>query len=162
MIPALIILAVTIGFGAVLFAGHKISERRTPNNTPDDAEAAPAVEEEGCCGMHITCEKDSLATLSTEIIYYDDEELDAYRGIAPVAARRHRRMGTVAAPARHRDAGVCQRRTAAARQRGARTQEHEINLWKSLNTHFFKTLSRHCCLWASPRLWWARMWWHDA
>ena len=80
MIPALIILAVTIGFGAVLFAGHKISERRTPDNTPDDAEAAPAVEEEGCCGMHITCEKDSLATLSTEIIYYDDEELDAYRG----------------------------------------------------------------------------------
>lgn len=83
MIPALIILAVTIGFGAVLFVGHKISERRTPNNTPDDAEAASAVEEEGCCGMHITCEKDSLATLSTEIIYYDDEELDAYRGIAP-------------------------------------------------------------------------------
>ena len=83
MIPALIILAVTIGFGAVLFVCHKISERRTPNNTPDDAEAAPAVEEEGCCGMHITCEKDSLATLSTEIIYYDDEELDAYRGIAP-------------------------------------------------------------------------------
>lgn len=83
MIPALIILAVTIGFGAVLFACHKISERRTPNYTPDDAEAAPAVEEEGCCGMHITCEKDSLATLSTEIIYYDDEELDAYRGIAP-------------------------------------------------------------------------------
>lgn len=83
MIPALIILAVTIGFGAVLFAGHKISEQQTPNNTPDDAEAAPAVEEEGCCGMHITCEKDSLATLSTEIIYYDDEELDAYRGFAP-------------------------------------------------------------------------------
>ena len=83
MIPALIILAVTIGFGAVLFVCHKISERRTPNNTPDDAKAAPAEEEEGCCGMHITCEKDSLATLSTEIIYYDDEELDAYRGIAP-------------------------------------------------------------------------------
>ena len=74
MIPALIILAVTIGFGAVLFVCHKISERRTPNNTLDDAEAAPAEEEEGCCGMHITCEKDSLATLSTEIIYYDDED----------------------------------------------------------------------------------------
>ena len=77
MISALIILAVTIGFGAVLFACHKISERRTPNTTPDDAEAAPAVEEEGCCGMHITCEKDSLATLSTEIIYYDDGYSDS-------------------------------------------------------------------------------------
>lgn len=32
MIPALIILAVTIGFGAVLYVCHKISEQRTPNN----------------------------------------------------------------------------------------------------------------------------------
>lgn len=37
-----------------------------------------------CCGMHITCEKDSLSTAaSTEIIYYDDEELDDYAGRAP-------------------------------------------------------------------------------
>lgn len=83
MIPALIILAVTIGFGAVLYACHTISERRAPNGTEEtDAEVAEEAEE-GCCGMHITCEKDSLATLSTEIIYYDDEELDAYRGIEP-------------------------------------------------------------------------------
>ncbi|WP_329904678.1 phospholipase [Porphyromonas pogonae] len=34
---------------------------------------------EGCCGMHITCEKDSLlAAVSPRIVYYDDEELDAY------------------------------------------------------------------------------------
>ena len=33
--------------------------------------------------MHITCEKDSLlAYVSPDIVYYDDEELDAYRGIA--------------------------------------------------------------------------------
>lgn len=37
-----------------------------------------------CCGMHITCEKDSLSTAaSTEIVYYDDEELDDYAGRAP-------------------------------------------------------------------------------
>ena len=34
--------------------------------------------------MHITCEKDSLlSAVSPEIVYYDDEELDEYRGIAP-------------------------------------------------------------------------------
>lgn len=48
-----------------------------------------AVEEEtessqssgGCCGMHMTCERDSLlAAVSTRITYYDDEELDRYKG----------------------------------------------------------------------------------
>ncbi len=35
----------------------------------------------GCCGQHGTCEKDSLlAAISSEIVYYDDEELDLYRG----------------------------------------------------------------------------------
>lgn len=39
---------------------------------------------EGCCGMHITCEKDSLLTaVSKSIVYYDDEELDRYAGIRP-------------------------------------------------------------------------------
>lgn len=38
-----------------------------------------AVEGSSCCGMHIVCERDSLSTAaSTEIVYYDDEELDIY------------------------------------------------------------------------------------
>ncbi|MDL2299361.1 phospholipase [Bacteroides sp. OttesenSCG-928-E20] len=36
-----------------------------------------------CCGQHELCEKDSLlAAVSKEIVYYDDEELDEYRGTA--------------------------------------------------------------------------------
>lgn len=38
-------------------------------------------DETPCCGMHITCEKDSLlASVSETIDYFDDEELDRYRG----------------------------------------------------------------------------------
>ncbi len=38
---------------------------------------------EGCCGMHSTCERDSLlAAVSTSVVYYDDEELDRYQGTA--------------------------------------------------------------------------------
>ncbi len=34
-----------------------------------------------CCGQHEVCEKESLlAAVSKQIEYYDDEELDAYRG----------------------------------------------------------------------------------
>lgn len=44
-------------------------------------EAQEIVEEE-CCGQHETCERDSLlAAVSKEIEYYDDEELDRYRGV---------------------------------------------------------------------------------
>lgn len=36
----------------------------------------------GCCGMHMTCERDSLlSAVSPSIVYYDDEELDRYRGV---------------------------------------------------------------------------------
>ena len=39
------------------------------------------VEDMTCCGQHEVCEKDSLlAALSKEIEYYNDEELDRYRG----------------------------------------------------------------------------------
>lgn len=85
MIPALIILAVTVGFGAILYLCHRITERHTSDNTAPSDELVAKQDDEGCCGMHITCEKDSLASLSTEVIYYDDEELDAYRGTAPDA-----------------------------------------------------------------------------
>ncbi len=34
-----------------------------------------------CCGQHETCEKDSLlAAISKEVEYYNDEELDRFRG----------------------------------------------------------------------------------
>lgn len=41
------------------------------------------IEDMECCGQHEVCEKDSLlAAVSKEIEYYNDEELDRYRGIA--------------------------------------------------------------------------------
>ena len=77
---ALIILAVTVVVGVVLFVHHRLTE---PNsNGAPETQSVEAMPQSECCGMHITCEKDSLATLSTDIIYYDDEELDAYAGIA--------------------------------------------------------------------------------
>ncbi len=39
--------------------------------------------EDGCCGQHETCEKESLlAAVSKGIEYYDDEELDRFKGTA--------------------------------------------------------------------------------
>lgn len=47
------------------------------------------VEEEGrevpadCCGAHEVCEADSLLSSSDNIEYYNDEELDRFRGFTP-------------------------------------------------------------------------------
>lgn len=74
---ALYILLALVAVGVVLRLLHK------PGPEPEE-DAPAAEEEEECCGMHVTCERDSLlAAVSAEIEYYDDEELDAYRGTAP-------------------------------------------------------------------------------
>lgn len=86
MTGALIILCALVAVGAVLYLFHRRDVKRgsaQPPSLPPIADM-PAGEEDGdspCCGMHITCEKDSLlAQVSGEIEYFDDEELDAYRG----------------------------------------------------------------------------------
>jgi hypothetical protein len=39
------------------------------------------IEDMECCGQHETCEKDSLlAAVSKNVEYYNDEELDRFRG----------------------------------------------------------------------------------
>ncbi len=51
--------------------------------TEDDIAPTQPASSGGCCGMHMTCERDSLlAAVSTSIVYYDDEELDAYKGLS--------------------------------------------------------------------------------
>jgi hypothetical protein len=60
-------------------------DRRRRSSAGNETEAtghtaAPAE----CCGRHEVCERDiRLAAASNHIEYYDDEELDAYRGTAP-------------------------------------------------------------------------------
>jgi len=86
MTGALIILAALVSVGAVLYLFHRRDVRRGTAQAPtmppvSDKPAGGDDEDTPCCGMHITCEKDSLlAQVSETIEYFDDEELDAYRG----------------------------------------------------------------------------------
>lgn len=87
MIVALYILISMIVVGAVLYIFHRIDLARGGSEAPQpQSEDSSGEQPEECCGMHITCEKDSLlSAVSSEIEYYDDEELDRYRGTAPDA-----------------------------------------------------------------------------
>lgn len=87
---ALIILGVIIVIGVILYLGElRYRRKNLQPHTNDEAESAgkgvtagdQSVEtEEGCCGLHLVCEKDSLSPMSAEIEYYDDEELDRFVG----------------------------------------------------------------------------------
>lgn len=50
-----------------------------------DPEAQPAPSDDGCCGEHLVCERETLLQTSAQVVYYDDEELDALSGRAPEA-----------------------------------------------------------------------------
>lgn len=77
MTGALIILAALIVTGIILYLFH----RHSLSKEDVSQKIAPTTDDSECCGMHITCEKDSLlASVSDEIIYYEDEELDRYAG----------------------------------------------------------------------------------
>lgn len=76
---ALIISAALVGTGAVLYLHHRIVYGKPPQAAPPEEKDEKPAEE--CCGMHITCERDSLSPVFTEKPeYFDDEELDAYAG----------------------------------------------------------------------------------
>lgn len=80
---ALIILAALVVVGGVLYIHHRHYLATHPEVTGPDGQDENTGEKpaEECCGMHITCENDSLlSAVSAEIVYYDDEELDVYRG----------------------------------------------------------------------------------
>ena len=78
MIVSLIILCALVAVGLPLYLMHRRDADRS--DSLEDVQGEPSGEEE-CCGMHITCEKDSLlASVSPEIEYYDDEELDVFIG----------------------------------------------------------------------------------
>ncbi len=86
MIPALFILVALVTVGTLLYILHRIQDARMSRKAPSDqdkpeSETVAETDDSECCGMHITCEKDSLlAAVSRKIAYYDDEELDAYAG----------------------------------------------------------------------------------
>ena len=64
---------------------------RMTRSDADKQSPAQQQQPEECCGMHITCERDSLlASVSPQIEYYDDEELDAFKGLRPRGVYRCR------------------------------------------------------------------------
>ena len=68
-----------------LVSGYLHNQRLRRKIENGEIEQMPEVKQADseCCGQHETCERDSLlAAVSKKIEYYDDEELDNYRGVS--------------------------------------------------------------------------------
>ena len=77
----IVILAGVILFG--LIAGYFYNRNIQKKIDRGELEEAPPVVtvDSECCGQHQICEKESLlAAVSKQIEYYDDEELDRFKG----------------------------------------------------------------------------------
>lgn len=77
----LIILAGVILFGLVAgYFYNRNLHRKIARGELKEAPPVVTVNSE-CCGQHAVCEKESLlAAVSRQIEYYDDEELDRFKG----------------------------------------------------------------------------------
>lgn len=77
----LIILASVILFGLVAgYFYNRNLHRKIARGELKEAPPVVTVDSE-CCGQHAVCEKESLlAAVSRQIEYYDDEELDRFKG----------------------------------------------------------------------------------
>ena len=87
MIP--LILFVLLGLAILII--FEVRARQEKNNNTEllnnteqatDVATEQRSEDDGCCGEHLVCERETLLQTNAEIIYYDDEELDALAGIA--------------------------------------------------------------------------------
>lgn len=87
MIP--LILFVLLGIAIlVIFEVRARMERNNNTELLNDAAQATDVateqrsEDDGCCGEHLVCERETLLQTNAKVEYYDDEELDVLAGIA--------------------------------------------------------------------------------
>ena len=78
MIVVILILLAIICLGVVAAILQKSYNWKIEEKKEQSASIQPL---DGCCGAHEICEKESLlAAVSKNIEYYDDEELDRFKG----------------------------------------------------------------------------------
>ncbi len=66
---------------AALIVAWFVSNKPKGNNEVEEEEVKEVPVD--CCGAHEVCEADSLLSSSDKIDYYNDEELDRFRGTKP-------------------------------------------------------------------------------
>ena len=78
-----VILGVFLLFGLLLALGTWISNKFSKKNNESESEEEDKLQiPSDCCGAHEVCEFEEMLQNPQEIIYFEDEELDRFRGIS--------------------------------------------------------------------------------
>ena len=86
MIP--LILFVCLGIAILIIFEVRARKAKRAADLPSTAEGdlqqsdLSSAEDDGCCGEHLVCERETLLQTNAQIEYFDDEELDELSGIA--------------------------------------------------------------------------------
>ena len=83
MIP--LILFVLLGIAILIIfevRARKENNKSTPDPSLKGGEDIGEATDDGCCGEHLVCERETLLQTNAKVEYYDDEELDVLAGIA--------------------------------------------------------------------------------
>ena len=79
MTPAYIILGALVLVGTILYLTDKKPESAEKQDTDNQQPTTSCADD--CCGINDVCPSDhSLAAACSDIVYYDDEELDQFKG----------------------------------------------------------------------------------
>lgn len=78
-----LILFVALGLGILIAFEVRARKQEKGDRRQATGGEAPLPPDDGCCGSHLVCERETLLQTNAEVVYYDDEELDAFAGIAP-------------------------------------------------------------------------------
>lgn len=85
LVVSILLALLAVGFVLALSTGYLRNRQIAKKIESGELTEYPSiqqVEDMECCGQHETCEKDSLlAAVSRQIEYYNDEELDRFRGL---------------------------------------------------------------------------------
>lgn len=57
------------------------SDRPTLDSEASNSRETASDPDDGCCGEHLVCERETLLQTNAKVEYYDDEELDTLSGI---------------------------------------------------------------------------------
>ena len=87
MIPLILFVALGIVILIIFEVRARKAQKIDSESPMTDSEAGDSHEtasdpDEGCCGEHLVCERETLLQTNAKVEYYDDEELDTLSGIS--------------------------------------------------------------------------------
>ena len=86
MIPLILFVCLGIAILIIFEVRARKAQKIDSESPMTDSEAGDSHEtasdpDEGCCGEHLVCERETLLQMNAKVEYYDDEELDTLIGI---------------------------------------------------------------------------------